>query len=96
MRRAARTDNNQKEIVEALRKIGCCVLPTHQLKNAFDLLVGFRGRLYIMEIKDGSKPPSARVLTDGEIECKKKFESVGVNYHVINSVDEAIELVTLN
>lgn len=93
MRRAAKVDSNQKEIVAALRKRGAAILITSQLKNAFDILVGFNKKLYIVEIKDGSKPQSARKLTQGELKCKALFESVGVEYHVICSVDEALNLV---
>jgi len=92
--RNAKVDKNQPEIVKALRKIGCIVLITSQLKNAFDILVGYREKLFMIEIKDGSKPLSARKLTEGEIVCKDKFESVGVKYHIIKSVEEAINLVT--
>lgn len=94
MRRAARTDENQSEIVYALRKIGATVLITSNIKNAFDVLVGYRGKLYIVEIKDGSKPPSQKRLTEGELKCKESFERVGVSYNVVESVEEAIELVT--
>lgn len=93
MRRAAKVDSNQKEIVAALRKRGAVVLITSQLKNAFDLLVGYNGSLYIVEVKDGAKPKSQRKLTEGELKCKKAFESVGVTYHVIESVEDAIELI---
>lgn len=94
MRRAAKVDSNQPDIVKTLRRLGAVVLITSQLKNAFDILVGFRGKLYIVEIKDGSLPPSKRKLTPGELKCKEKFESVGIKYHVINSVNEAIEMIT--
>lgn len=93
MRYAAKVDSNQKEIVAALRKRGAAVLITSQLKNAFDILVGFNGNLFIMEIKDGNKPPSAQKLTSGEIKCKELFESVGVTYHVITSVESALETI---
>lgn len=93
MRRAAKVDANQSEIVAALRKRGAAVLIVSQLKNAFDILVGFNGRLFIMEIKDGNKPPSAQRLTDGELKSKALFESVGVKYHVINSVESALETI---
>ena len=93
MRRAAKVDSNQSEIVSALRKVGAAVVITSQLKNAFDLLVMYRKRIYIVEVKDGSLPPSARKLTDGEMKCKKLVESVGVKYHIITSVDEALKMV---
>jgi hypothetical protein len=52
MRFAARVDKNQSEIVSALRAAGAFVwiigLPV-------DLLVGFDGQTYLVEVKDGSK-----------------------------------------
>lgn len=63
-RRAARVDANQSEIVDALRKAGATVTPTHKAGEGFpDLAVGFRGYTYLLEVKDGSKPPSAQKLT---------------------------------
>ena len=52
MRHAARVDSNQKAIVDALRKAGAYVwiigLPV-------DLLVGYRNRTILVEIKSSSK-----------------------------------------
>jgi len=94
MRRAARVDANQPEIVQALRNIGCVVIIVSQLKNAFDILVAYRGKLHVMEIKDGSKTASQKQLTLGEISCKKALENVGVQYNVVESVSDAIKIVT--
>jgi hypothetical protein len=47
-----------------------------------------------VEVKDGNLPPSARKLTKGEKEFKQKVESVGVKYHVITSVSEAILMIS--
>jgi hypothetical protein len=67
MRRAARVDANQAEIVKALRKIGATVQPLHAVgKGCPDLLVGWRQGNYLFEVKDGAKPPSARALTPDE------------------------------
>lgn len=49
-----RSDNNQAEIVKDLRAIGCTVLVVSALLN-FDLLVGFRGDNYMLEIKQPGK-----------------------------------------
>lgn len=68
MRRAAKIDQNQTEIVSALRKIGCTVQHLHAVGDGCpDLLVGAYGITLLLEIKDGRKPPSARRLTEDQI-----------------------------
>lgn len=75
MRRAARLDANQPEIVRALKAAGCSVQSLASLGDGVpDLLVGHHrlfGRLWVpcntlLEVKDGSLPPSKRRLTDDE------------------------------
>lgn len=77
MRRAARTDSNQSEMVRELRALGYSVEPRlAQLgKGAPDILVGWDRRHHwpddpggniAVEIKDPKKPPSARKLTPDE------------------------------
>lgn len=62
--RRARVDDNQKEIVADLRKVGCTVEHLHTVgKGVPDLLVGYAGKNHLLEVKDGNKPPSARRLT---------------------------------
>lgn len=64
-----RTDANQSEIVSALRKVGASVLDLSKVGHSCpDLLVGFRGKNYLLEIKDGAKKPSARKLRDNQVE----------------------------
>jgi hypothetical protein len=66
VRNAARADANQPEIVAALRAHGYVVW---NIKFPVDLLVGYKGvkgevgGWIAIEIKDGSKPPSACALT---------------------------------
>ncbi|MDE4176380.1 hypothetical protein PXK01_19665 [Phaeobacter sp. PT47_59] len=61
---AAKVDANQGEIVAALRRAGASVTPTHAAGEGFpDLAGGFRGETFLIEVKDGAKPPSARKLT---------------------------------
>ena len=88
MRRAARVDDNQKEIVSALRKVGATVRVITQGDGLPDLLVGFRGRTVLMEVKDGNKVPSAQALTEAE----KKFhdEWRGGSLVVVNSIEAAL------
>ena len=55
MRRAAKVDANQAEIVQALRQIGAVVQSLAAVGNGCpDLLVGYRNRLFLLELKDGS------------------------------------------
>ena len=52
MRYAARTDLNQAEIVESLRDMGCTVELLHRVGGGCpDILVGFRDRNVLLEIK---------------------------------------------
>lgn len=68
MRRAAKVDRNQPEIVEALRQAGATVQSLHAVgEGCPDLLVGFRGVNYTLEVKDGNKPPSRRELTPEQV-----------------------------
>ena len=91
MRRAAKVDDNQKDIVKALRAIGATVRIVTQGEGIPDLLVGFRGHTVLMEVKDGDKPPSARKLTEAE---QKFFEEWrGGMLAVVESVDDAIALL---
>lgn len=49
---AKRTDQNQAEIVQALRSVGATVQSLHTVgKGCPDLLVGYRGKNYLMEVK---------------------------------------------
>lgn len=67
MRRAAKVDDNQKEVVQALRKVGATVQSLAAIGDGCpDLLVGYNGKTVLMEIKDGSKPPSACALTPAQ------------------------------
>lgn len=67
MRQAARVDSNQGKIVAALRAVGATVQSLAAVgKGCPDLLVGINGRNFVMEVKDGDKPPSRQALTADE------------------------------
>ncbi len=54
MRRRARTDNNQTEIVAVLRNAGASVQSLATVGGGCpDLLVGYRGVNYLLEVKRG-------------------------------------------
>lgn len=91
-RTAARVDANQKLIVEALRKCGATVQSLAMVgKGVPDLLVGYRGKNYLMEIKDGAKPPSRQRLTQDEIDWHANWRG---DVKTITSAEAAIEVVT--
>jgi hypothetical protein len=92
VRRAARVDGNQPEIVAALRKIGASVHDTSGVGKGFpDLVVGYRGRNWLMELKDSSQPPSRRRLTDDQVDFVAGWRG---HWAVVESAEEAIELLT--
>lgn len=90
-RRAAKIDANQPAIVLALRAAGASVLCLHTLGGGCpDLACGFRGRNYLIEVKDGARPPSQRRLTADESRFFQEWRGEVV---VVNSVDEALAAV---
>lgn len=89
MRRAAKVDANQDQVVTALRAAGATVQSLASTGVGVpDLLVGFRNATYLLEIKDGKKPPSARELTPDQIEWHMNWR--GGPCTVINSPEEAL------
>jgi hypothetical protein len=91
MRRAARVDANQEQVVSALRACGATVRIVTQGDGLPDLLVGYRGYTLLLELKDGQKPPSARKLTPAE----EKFfaEWKGGLLAKVESVEEALDIL---
>jgi len=90
MRRAARRDDNEQDIIKAMRAEGAYVKQIND-EGLFDLLVSHRGETLLVEVKDGAKPPSARRLTDAE--AKFHNEWPGSDLYIVNSVEEAIALL---
>lgn len=88
MRTAAKKDANHNSITDVLNAYGITTHDVHQLKGFCDVICkrGFVNEL--VEIKDGSKPPSARKLTPDEISFHEKW---GWQVHVIETEDQAIE-----
>lgn len=88
MRRAAKVDRNHPEIVAALRTAGVQVLSLAAIgKGVPDLLLLHRGRLQLVEVKDGSQSPSRRRLTPLQEAFRAAWPVA-----VIDSADDAIAL----
>jgi hypothetical protein len=91
IRRAARVDANHGEIVAALRSIGVKVRDLSSVGDGMsDLLCLFRASVYLLEIKDGSKPPSARKLTPDQVKFHAEARDAGVTVHVVETIDQAL------
>ncbi len=94
--RAKRTDANQVEIVKALREIGCSVAVTSGAGDGFPDIVAGRTDIngdkknWLIEIKDGNKPPSAQKLTTKQVRFHSGWRG---QIDIATSVDEAINLI---
>ena len=92
MRRAAKIDANQTQVVIALRAAGATVQSLAAVGAGVpDLLVGFRGQTYLMEVKDGQKVPSKRLLTDDQINWHEQW--CGGTLAVVEHPDAALRLI---
>jgi hypothetical protein len=86
--RAAKVDDNQKEIVKALRTLGCSVQHLHNLgAGCPDLLVGYKGFNILLEVKDGNKSPSQQKLTPDQVIWHRDWRG---HVNVVNSSEQAI------
>jgi len=93
MRRAAKLDANQPEIVEALIQAGCSVQSLASLgRGVPDLLVGRGGRNFVLEVKDPAQPPSKRKLTRDELLWFQRWRGHRI---IVESVGDALAAVGL-
>lgn len=84
--RNAKTDANQKDVISALRKMGCTVESLHRVGGGVpDLLVGFRGKNYLFEVKvEGGK------LNDTQHAWISSWRG---SVYIVRSVDDAVGLI---
>ena len=90
MRRAARRDASEDQIVSAMQACGAYVTKINDA-GRFDLLCWYRGHTLLLEVKDGKKPPSAQKLTPAEEKFHREWP--GDNLHIVNSVDSALAIL---
>jgi hypothetical protein len=90
MVRKARVDQNQPLIVATLRRCGFAVAHTHIIGKGFpDLCISRRGWTGLVEVKDSSKPPSARRLTPDEIDFHARWQD---EILILESIDDVLKL----
>lgn len=86
MRRAAKVDANQSEIVEALRAVGCSVQDLSGVgKGVTDLLVGCSGVNLLIEVKTDTG-----TYTPAQIAWHAAWRG---QRSTVRSIDEALALV---
>lgn len=91
MRRMAKVDRNQAEVVEALRKAGWHVAITSSLGDGFpDLVVSKGGWMAYVEVKDGAKPPSERELTEDQVKFRRACKGP---YYVVSDTLKGLQML---
>lgn len=91
MRRQAKVDANQAEIVRALRQFGATVQSLATVgEGTPDLLVGYCGANYCFEVKDSNQPPSKRKLTRDEQTWHANWRGT---VWIVESPQDAIKII---
>ncbi len=86
--RARRVDDNLTSVVSAYRALGCTVWICN---SNVDCIVGYgasersEGISELVEVKDGSKPPSARQLTPAQVAFRRVWTG---GIRLIESLDQ--------
>ena len=92
--RAKKIDSNQPTIVKQLRALHISVRVTSMVGEGFvDLVLGFRSKNFLIELKDPSKPPSKRRLTQDEQDF---FDGWRGQASVCESLQEILEVIGFN
>ena len=90
--RAAKIDANQEQVVTALRAAGATVQSLAGVgKGVPDLLVGYQGQTLLLEIKDGFKSPSRRLLTEDQLRWHGSWKGGALS--VVDSPDAALRMI---
>jgi hypothetical protein len=88
MRRAARTDANQQSLVDVIRAMGGTVQVLAAVgEGCPDLLVGWRNKNLLMEVKDGSRPASERVLTPDQKRWHSDWKG---RVYIVSTLDDLL------
>lgn len=86
-RRARKRDANEPEIVRALQAIGATV----ERLDVIDLLVGYRGRNYLLEVKDPARLRDHKAHRERQIAWRLAWKGEAVE---VTTAGEAIRAIT--
>ena len=90
-RYSARTDSNQKDIVEGLRRLGVSVETDHD-----DLIIGYKGKTHWIEVKtpDCVSKKTGKILDSAKKPSQIKLENeFKGSYHIVTSIGEILEII---
>lgn len=87
-----RIDNNHQAVRDALRCVGACVIDVAQYAGlGCDLIAGYKGTLYLIEVK---APGKINKLTVSEQMLQGRMQHLaGVTLHIVDSVEAALKAI---
>lgn len=90
-RRAARVDANHEAIVAAFRRMGVSCRSLASVGQGMpDLICSNKRATWLCEVKDGTKPPSARRLTFAQVEFHASWRG---QIYIVTSIDDVYDCV---
>lgn len=90
MRRSAKSDSNQAEIVDCLRKAGRCVFVASRIGGGFpDLIVHWNGNVVFMEVKSENGE-----LNDLQIDFHSKWRGPAIV--IVRTIRDALAATGIN
>jgi hypothetical protein len=87
-----RRDSNEKKILDIFKRAGGFWQPCTRMQGHDGYLI-LHGMIFAVEIKDGEKPLSQRLLTPREKQFKRNLELRGVRLWIILNEEDALNLV---
>lgn len=92
-----RRDANEREIIDDAQRVGMYVQQMDK-SAGFDLLVGWRGRLEMVEVKNPKhrNRPLDKLMTPAELETCRLMTSIGLRYNVVFDTAELFRLMGVN
>lgn len=89
----ARKDDNHNEIADAFKTVGAVVDDVSMVRGlGYDMVIGLRNRVILVEVKNGDRSKSKQALTESEKSARDRH---GDHFFVVTSVKDVIDLLAL-